>query len=380
MNWFKDKKTFLIISPESWGKNMLSKHHYALELANKGHEVYFLNPPGSKLYEQRTFDSAGITIMNHFAFRGSSRLFDFSYRFIQRLEIRLILLKMSKKPDVVWSFDPFRLQWLKYFDSQITIYHSIDNHFTKKEAIIESEADFVFSNMYSTLQKFTNPRKFFVGHGLAEHFVKSSFCKLVLPGRNRTSVGYVGNLGNQLIDFAEIEKIISKNPQVDFYFIGPTGESNLGGKDGSVEFNTILEAYKNVYYLGQKNSAELPDYLYSFNILLLIYKQDRSGHIVNPHKLLEYLSSGNIVIATLMKEVLPETTGLIEKISNSSQLSHVFEKVLSKPLPLMAKDKIERRKRIAADHTYDKKLRAIFDIIEGNYETKSPVHINSVTS
>jgi len=36
-------QTILIISPESWGKSKISKHHYALALANRGMKVYFLN-------------------------------------------------------------------------------------------------------------------------------------------------------------------------------------------------------------------------------------------------------------------------------------------------------------------------------------------------
>ena len=38
---FSDKK-ILIISPEPWGVNHISKHHYALALIKKGNTVYFL--------------------------------------------------------------------------------------------------------------------------------------------------------------------------------------------------------------------------------------------------------------------------------------------------------------------------------------------------
>ncbi len=41
-------KTILIISPQEWGKMLLSKHHYALELAKAGNIFYFLNPPDKK--------------------------------------------------------------------------------------------------------------------------------------------------------------------------------------------------------------------------------------------------------------------------------------------------------------------------------------------
>ena len=38
-------KTIIVISPQSWGNMFLAKHHYAIELAKYGNEVYFLNPP-----------------------------------------------------------------------------------------------------------------------------------------------------------------------------------------------------------------------------------------------------------------------------------------------------------------------------------------------
>jgi len=34
-------KTIIILSPEKWGKMMLSKHHYAIELAGMGNIVFF---------------------------------------------------------------------------------------------------------------------------------------------------------------------------------------------------------------------------------------------------------------------------------------------------------------------------------------------------
>ena len=48
-------KTILIISPERWGTNFVSKHHYALELA-KNNNVYFLNPDGT---EKARFKTGG---------------------------------------------------------------------------------------------------------------------------------------------------------------------------------------------------------------------------------------------------------------------------------------------------------------------------------
>ena len=44
MKFLRNKKV-LVLSPQSWGKMRISKHHYALKLAALGNEVCFVNPP-----------------------------------------------------------------------------------------------------------------------------------------------------------------------------------------------------------------------------------------------------------------------------------------------------------------------------------------------
>ena len=46
-------KTILIISPESWGKNKVSKHHYALAFAKQDHKVLFLTTVTSPEKDKR---------------------------------------------------------------------------------------------------------------------------------------------------------------------------------------------------------------------------------------------------------------------------------------------------------------------------------------
>ena len=41
-------KAILILSPQAWGNMLLAKHHYAIELAKRGNDVYFLNPPDNR--------------------------------------------------------------------------------------------------------------------------------------------------------------------------------------------------------------------------------------------------------------------------------------------------------------------------------------------
>lgn len=376
----KDIHTVLIVSPEKWGGNMLSKHHYALALLKAGYEVFFLNPTvRNSIYSFQKHDS-GISIVESLAFKGKSFFPNFIKNLLEWIEIKFLLLKLGRPIDMVWSFDPFRFQQLGYFRAKISIYHAMDNHFTTQENIIQSNSDIVFSNAHSVLTKFSNPNKFFIGHGVANHFLQLDYNKVNLPGSNTFSVGYVGNLNNRLIDYVSLELLISNYQSVDFYFIGPLGDSNLATSGEISGLEPILKKYTNVFWLGEMETFALPQYLQAFHVLLSVYKPDKSGFTVNPHKLLEYLSSGKVIVSTLneMDYVWPE--GVIIKLDSSKELINTFELAFSQYERFMQVDLCEQRKGIAKANSYDNKVNEVFEIVHRTYEKKTVGGFNSNAS
>lgn len=220
------KQTILIISPEPWGINFISKHHYAVELSRRGNKVFFLNPPKSDHN------------LNHNPIEGHSNLFEINYsqpkglnrlpQFIANLIHKKIiqdLMRITGKIDIVWSFDPFRFQNLKLFNSEKAIYHPVDIHNTKLEKITSKNADIIFSTAQKILDRLDqNIPKQVINHGLAEHFIEiykeknSNYFKLPKKEDFPIKVGYVGNLNYQFLDKEVLEKIIDQNSTIGFYF------------------------------------------------------------------------------------------------------------------------------------------------------------------
>ena len=110
-----ENKIILVISPQEWGKMLLSKHHYAVELARAGNKVFFLNPPDQK--GELPYNSVQINKSLEYEnlFLISHRLyFPFWLKFkvmslFQRLmyyHVKKLLLAIGKPVDIVWSFDP----------------------------------------------------------------------------------------------------------------------------------------------------------------------------------------------------------------------------------------------------------------------------------
>jgi hypothetical protein len=73
-------KTILIISPQSWGNMFLAKHHYAIELAKHGNEVYFLNPPIDKI-KKRSINIEKVNNINNLFLINHSIGFNYKIKF-----------------------------------------------------------------------------------------------------------------------------------------------------------------------------------------------------------------------------------------------------------------------------------------------------------
>ncbi len=116
-------KTILILSPQSWGKMFVSKHHYAVELARYGNTVYFLNPPEQEknsrtgIEIERAAMHPGLFIIHHRLSFPYNLKFRFKplFHFLMKGHIKKLLHALEHEPDIIWSFDlgnlyPFRLR------------------------------------------------------------------------------------------------------------------------------------------------------------------------------------------------------------------------------------------------------------------------------
>jgi len=109
-------KIILIISPEAWGTNFVSKHHYANYLS-KNNTVYFLNPvfsskinPFGKINIEVENIKENLVKVNYQNLLPKLNKFPkFIQNYIFKRQAKQIQKKLNiSKFDIVWSFDPFR--------------------------------------------------------------------------------------------------------------------------------------------------------------------------------------------------------------------------------------------------------------------------------
>ena len=364
----KDNIIF-ILSPESWGISFVSKHHYAVELAKLGNQVFFINPPNqnAKNAIQDIPEYPGLKVVDYQSrFRGLNRLPAFLRNLLNNLEAKRILKLCGLKPDIFWSFDPFRFQNFKGFGAKLNIYHPVDPHQTKLERICAANSDIIFTVSHKILDtlKGYGRLSFQVNHGLAPHFLEHPDSIATKLDNSSVHVGYVGNLNYALLDIEILETIIKSNPEVQFHFIGPYKKNNLSNAEGHLSFWEKMLKEKNVKLYGPVPSSELPALINQFDLFLMCYKTNINPLTVsNSHKILEYLSTGKIVISHFVDEY-KDKSDLIKMATNNTDLPVLFSKTLTELETLNSSRLQKIRQDFAKANTYPKQLERIENILE----------------
>lgn len=308
MGEFKfENKNIIILSPEKWGKNHISKHHYAKELA-KNNKVWFVESCGEKnLKESIVILNSEIqnltTIKYKQTIKGRRFLPNIFVSFLEKNIVKRILKKIDVEIDVVWSFDQFRFLNLKLFNAKIKIFHPVDitNSPSSQKSMIANSADIIFHvSDYIVEDIITKKPIHFIQHGLSEDFINPAIIdKPNYILENKINVGYVGNLLNHYIDWDVLLKTVEQNTDSNFIFIGPYQNSNLGSSSIYSKNISILKGKKNTHLLGELPSKEIAGLLNHFDLLWLCYDNNKyKKQASNSHKIIEYLSSGKPVISS----------------------------------------------------------------------------------
>ena len=329
-------KTILILSPQAWGKMFLAKHHYAISLAERGNEVYFLNPPTqttlklSNTTQIKGSETKGLYLIDHSLFFPYWLKFKALpvFHWLMKIHVGKLMKQIGKPIDIVWSFDLGHLYPFSFFGNKpIKIFHPVDEPLTREAIRSVSGADIIFSVTREILEKYEkfDIPKHFINHGVQEYFITEP--KPYHQG-NPIRVGFSANLLRKDIDREVLKKIIKENAGCVFEFWGSfeTSQSNIGGStdDDTKKFVEFLKQHKNVILHGVVSAKELAKEFQRMDAFLICYdvQKDQSKG-TNYHKLMEYFASGRVVISNNVttyknEEILVQMT--VDRTSNASLL------------------------------------------------------------
>jgi hypothetical protein len=372
-------KTILILSPQRWGKMFISKHHYAIALANRGNKVYFLNPPDDPIPAEGGIVIKESGIHQNLKLVEQKLYFPYNLKFhalpvfhlLMRRQVKRVLKKIGEPVDIVWSFEIGHFYPFRFFpENTFKIFHPVDEPLSK-EAIDSAEGShIIFSVTREILDKYAHlsaPRHF-INHGLAKEFMTNSQNGTGRP--NGIRVGFSGNLLRNDIDRGILLTIVKENPSVTFEFFGSykPGDSNIGGSvdESQQQFIGQLQSSPNVRLHGAINVQSLATALQGMDMFLICYDVERDqSKGTNYHKVMEYLSTGKTIVSnniTTYKDQ-PSLVQMIMERNNNEALPALFSRVAANLQeyngPALQKGRVD----FAMDNTYDKQVDRIEKII-----------------
>jgi glycosyltransferase involved in cell wall biosynthesis len=150
------------------------------------------------------------------------------------------------------------------------------------------------------------------------------------------------------MDFDTLFSILEENKEIDFYFIGPYDINH----DHRIK---EIDDLPNTYLLGERNSKDLPGLLKNFDCFLMCYKGDQFPvEMANPHKLLEYFSTGKLVISHFIDSF--RTSDLMVMVTDNVDLPAKFQESIHSLDNLNSPELMSRRIEFAKKNSYGQHL------------------------
>lgn len=153
------------------------------------------------------------------------------------------------------------------------------------------------------------------------------------------------------LDIPILETIISSHHNIEFHFFGEPTRIGVSAKMDS--WHEFLTVQKNVICHGNLGVAELASNLKNMDAFLFCYKPDYINyHAENSHKVLEYLSTGKVIISTWLSvyehlDLYPMTTK-----NKNEDLPVLFNQIMENLELWNTRKAVTRRKNYALNNSY----------------------------
>ena len=240
---------------------------------------------------------------------------------------------------VLWYYTPMALPIGENIPADLWVYDNMDElslfrgaspHIVDLENKLLQRADLVFTGGRSLFEAKRNRHPavhLFPSSIDTTHFGSARSQKLSEPA-DQMHIGYprVGFFGviDERMDLQLLEEVALMRPDWQFVMIGPVVK---------IDANT-LPKLPNLFWLGGKAYADLPQYLARWNLGMMPFALNESTRFISPTKTPEFLAAALPVISTPIRDVVRPygELGLVEIASTATDF-------VAKAAALMARDK-----------------------------------------
>jgi hypothetical protein len=354
-------KKILIFSPQPWNHISISKHHYAFELSEKNQVFFFSAPSGFGLSVNSSNINERLKVFDYqIPFPQSLRFkYDKLYKRTIQYFLKKIIIKEIGSTDICIDFGCDRfIQKLDFLDAKKKLYFRVDDSPDFKPSL--RGADFILSVSMNIVEKYAAEgiECHYINHGLSTDFISQKRSLNTIKEDKIINAGYAGNMLIPHIDREMIIRTIVQNKHVNFHFFGVVQHPKMN--DNQRQWIAALKSQPNVILHGVLPTDKLVLNFQYIDIFLLCYKSDsKSYHSDNSHKILEYLSTGKVIVSSWIRHYAGLELFPMCNENDNRDYADLFKKILN-DLSYYNSDKLaQQRINYALNNSYKYNIQKI---------------------
>lgn len=301
---------------------------------------------------------------------------------LEEMVQRLLVLKGIREY-VLWYYTPMAIPFSSHLEPRAVVYDCMDELSAFKNApaklgLLEKElfdrADLVFTggqSLYEAKRGKHHSVYAFPSSIDREHFMKARQ-GLAEPDDQETiphpRLGFFGVI-DERFDVELLDSLARTHPTWHFVILGPVVKID----------HSALPQHPNIHYLGPKKYDDLPSYISSWDVALLLFANNESTRFISPTKTPEYLAAGKPVVSTPIRDVVSPygEMRLVDIAEDPEEFGRALERALARS------DRSEWLNRVDAflsSMSWDETWLRMSALIDRVLEQKRPARLPAVSA
>ena len=288
--------------------------------------------------------------------------------------------KLGLKNIDVWLSRPDMVPYIGQFNASTLTYHVVDeylgysgvnasNYAAKKHAeeTILKAADRVIvvsENLHKSKSPY-NPNTLLLPNAVDFAAYDGAYTNPVTPedisDLSGPILGYSGLISSRL-DLDLLAQVAKTYPNCQLVMMGQESESNCEAE------LKALKSHKNVRFVGVKDITEVPQYVNSFDVCLVPYKESKETENLSPLKLYDYMALGKPIVTTRFPAALPFSQHIYLAEGPGQFLS-----LVGAALKEDTHERVINRKEIAKANSWDQRVVTLAEFLSLGLKPKEGV-------
>jgi glycosyltransferase involved in cell wall biosynthesis len=363
-------QTLIVFSHLRWDSIKQRPHHLLSRLSLK-YPVLFIEEPIP--YSKKEYGTAQLDKVEKHVWRLQLKVDWEDTALIHKL-ISKTAKSFLKDAPLLWFYSPSFIDWATNIEPALTIFDCMDelSQFkgaTQKIKLQEQQllkkVDLVFTggkSLFESKRKHHGNVHCFPSSVERDHFAQAF--KVDTPVAPELAhitgpvVGYYGAI-DERIDQRLLQATAQALPHNSFVMIGPVVKIT----------EADLAKAPNIFYLGQKPYAKLPNFLKGFDVAMMPFALNEATEFISPTKTLEYMAAHKPIVSTPITDVVRDYSEIVKISSDSATFAASIETFL-RETSAEKYLRIEKERQILAQTSWDNTANTMAYLIEQELETK----------